>query len=293
MAEAPPGLAAVRSALVCPHCRGGLDLDPPGPPARLVCGAGHAFDVARQGYVSLLSGGGAAVRADSTEMIDARSRFLGAGWYRRFVDAVAGVVAESATGAGGVIVDCGAGEGTYLRAAVTGCGGRGIGVDLSKPAARRLARSGPRIGAVVADGWDRLPIADGAAGAVLNVFAPRNPAEFARMLAPGGVVVVLSAAADHLRELVGPLGMIGVQEGKVARLDAALGSHFELLAREDHRWTMALPAGAVADLVGMGPSARHRAAQRPAALADLTARGPVEVTAAGLLSVFRLRGPGG
>ena len=45
-------LADVLEHLRCPHCRQPLRLD-----GRTVrCRSGHAFDVARQGYVSLLTG---------------------------------------------------------------------------------------------------------------------------------------------------------------------------------------------------------------------------------------------
>jgi 23S rRNA (guanine745-N1)-methyltransferase len=283
VAEPPKGLVTVVPALACPHCGAELDVDDGA--GRLICLAGHAFDVARQGYVSLLAGGGAAVQADTTEMIEARARFLGAGWYEPFLDAVAGAV----TGVGGVLLDCGAGEGAYLRRAADAADGVGIGLDLSKPAARRLARSGPRIGAVVANGWDRLPVADGAVAAVLSVFAPRNAAEFARVLAPDGAVVVLAPTTDHLRELIGPLGLISVQDNKVARLDGALGRYFELVSREPVVHRLMLPGEAITDLVGMGPNAHHGVGDRAAALAELTADGPIPVTAAATLSVFRRR----
>jgi 23S rRNA (guanine745-N1)-methyltransferase len=120
------------------------------------------------------------------------------------------------------------------------------------------------------------------------VFAPRNAAEFARILVAGGVLVVLTPTSRHLRELVGPLGMISVEEGKVARLDGALHDRFELIDRERHEWLMELDADAAADLVAMGPSAHHGSATaRSAALADLTAAGPATVTASGTVSVYR------
>lgn len=45
-------LDAVTDLLACPQCERGLDLDD----GVLLCEAGHSFDVARQGYVSLLTG---------------------------------------------------------------------------------------------------------------------------------------------------------------------------------------------------------------------------------------------
>ncbi|CAM3315820.1 putative RNA methyltransferase [Tsukamurella hominis] len=287
MVHVPPGLAAVLPALACPHCGGGFDADG----GTLLCVGGHSFDVARQGYVSLLAGDASGLIADDAAMIAARERFFATGHYETFHAAVA---AAAAGAPAGPVLDCGAGEGEYLaracaaRAAI-GLGGTGIGLDLSKPAARRTARRGPSIGAVVANGWARLPVADGAVAAVLSVFAPRNAAEFARVLAPGGRLVVLTPGPRHLREIVEPLGMISVEEGKVARLDSALHD-FSLVSREKHEWVMDLTAEAATDLVAMGPSAHHGAPDaRAAAIADLTAGGTAAVTASGTVSVYELR----
>ncbi|KXO89679.1 hypothetical protein AXK57_06015 [Tsukamurella pulmonis] len=287
MAQVPPGLAAVLPALACPHCGGELDADG----GTLLCPRGHAFDVARQGYVALLAGDVSGLTADDAEMIAARERFFATDHYARFHTAVAEAAASAPAGP---ILDSGAGEGEYLARAcaaraAAGLGGTGIGLDLSKPAARRTARRGPSIGSVVANGWGRLPVADGAVAAVLSVFAPRNAAEFARVLAPGGRLVVLTPGPRHLREIVEPLGMISVEEGKVARLDGALHD-FSLVSREKYEWIMDLTAEAAADLVAMGPSAHHGSpAARAAAIARLTADGTAPVTASGTVSVYESR----
>ena len=46
-----------------------------------------------------------------------------------------------------------------------------------------------------------LPVRDGAAGCVLNVFTPANYAEFTRVLAPGGRLIKVVPGPDHLVEL--------------------------------------------------------------------------------------------
>ena len=60
-------LATVASWLRCPVCAGSMTLDE----RSLRCDRGHAFDVAKQGYVNLL-GHGAPQHADSAEMVAAR-----------------------------------------------------------------------------------------------------------------------------------------------------------------------------------------------------------------------------
>ena len=54
---------------------------------------------------------------------------------------------------------------------------------------------------------------------VLNVFAPRNPAEMRRILKPGGTIVVVTPTERHLQEL----GLLKVHPEKRERLIADLG----------------------------------------------------------------------
>jgi 23S rRNA (guanine745-N1)-methyltransferase len=53
---------------------------------------------------------------------------------------------------------------------------------------------------------------------VLNVFAPRDGAELRRILRPSGSLLVVTPGPDHLRELIGPLGLLSVDERKAERL---------------------------------------------------------------------------
>ena len=132
---------------------------------------------------------------------------------------------------------------------------------------------------MVADAWRALPVRTGAVAAVLDVFAPRNGAETARVLRPGGVLVVATPADDHLGELVEALGLLAVDERKQARLAAALEPHLIPAGSTSRRWTLRLDRRAALAAVAMGPSARHLSA---AELADRAATlpDPVEVTAA-------------
>ena len=72
---------------------------------------------------------------------------------------------------------------------------------------------------MICDAWRELPLRDDAAQVVLNVFAPRNAAEMARILAPGGTLLVVTPNQAHLAELVGVLGMVRVDEQKERRLN--------------------------------------------------------------------------
>ncbi|HVK20753.1 MAG TPA: methyltransferase domain-containing protein [Actinokineospora sp.] len=272
-------LADVVPLLTCPHC--GADLAES--PGVLRCPAGHSFDVAKQGYVSLLRGT-ATFTGDTAAMVDARVRFLGAGHYAPITDAIAEV-----TPGPGAVIDVGAGTGHYLAAALDKLVGRaGLAVDVSKAALRRAARAHPLIGAIVCDAWGPLPVRDGAAGLTLSVFAPRNPAELNRVLDPGGIAVVVAPTARHLGELVSDLDLMGVEDDKQSRVDDKMAAHFTIAHQRDVEFTMKLSHDAVAALVGMGPNAFHAGPDLAARIAVLP--DPLTVTGSVTVSGYRPSG---
>src|SRR3954470_24075897 len=225
-------LEAVSRWLRCPNC---------GSP--LPCVNGHRFDVARQGYLSLL--GGKAVRGDTAAMVAAREAFLGAGHFAPIRDALPRV--------DGLVVELGAGTAYYLAAAL-GERGSGIALDSSKPALKRAARAHPRIAAVACDVWAGLPLQDGVADLVLDVFAPRNGEEIARVLKPTGTLVVVTPTGDHLQDLREALGLLEVDPRKAERLQGLP------LAHERHErldFAMNLTHEDIRQLVAMGPNAHH------------------------------------
>jgi 23S rRNA (guanine745-N1)-methyltransferase len=244
----------------------------------LRCAAGHAFDRARQGHVTLLPPGHRPPSGDSAAMVADRVAFLAAGAYAGVTAALTAAVL--ADGTPETLLDLGGGTGHHLAAVLDRApGAAGIVLDSSPYAARRAARAHPRAMAVVADTWARLPVRDGAVDRVLVVFAPRNGAETARVLRPDGRLVVVTPGADHLAELVAPLGLLRVDPDKGARTAASLEPHLRPVASAGHREVLTLGHAAVRTLVGMGPHARH--VERPALEARIAALPePVAVTVA-------------
>lgn len=239
----------------------------------LVCGRNHSFDIARQGYVNLLQRA-APPHADSASMVAARHRFLDAGWFAPLTDAITAALSGAQR-----VLEAGTGTGHYVSSYLDSApAAQALGTDISPASCRTAARRSSRLGVVVADTWERLPVCDGVADALLCVFAPRNPSEFARVLASGGRLVVVTPAPDHLIELRERLGLLSVEPEKLQRLDQSLKG-FDLDTRADVRHELDLPEGAVADLIGMGPNAFHG---HPSPVA-------VQTTAAFTVSQFRKR----
>lgn len=274
-------LDVVASRLQCPSCGGSLQRDG----RRLLCPAGHAFDIARQGYLNLISGH-RRHPGDDARMVAARERFLDTGHYRPLTAAITELAAEHVPAGDGIVVDLAGGTGHHLSAVLDGCPDRyGLCVEASTPALRRAARAHPRAAAIGADVWGMLPVRTGTAGVVLSVFAPRGVAEVERILAPGGVVVVASPHPTHLQELGRLVGAIGIDPRKAERLAGSF-RRFERIALRSVIRHVALRHEDVHDVTAMGPTARHLSddelARTIAGLPEL-----VDVTVAVDVSVYR------
>ena len=272
-----------RPLLLCPVC--GEAMPDPRGGSGLVCPAGHRFDAAKQGYFNLLTGQGTRFQADTAEMVQARVDFLAAGHYAPLAAALVAAAGRAVPDVERVL-DAGAGTGYYLAEVASGLQARGIGLDISKYALRRAARLLPDGIHLVWDVWRTLPLADGSVDVVLNVFAPRNPVEFRRVLSPGGALLVVTPRVEHLRELRSLAGMLDVVGGKDGQVAEALAGRFRLESSEEILGQPELSAADLRNAALMGPSAHHLDAVRlDEALAAATP--PVRVTTAFNLQVFR------
>ncbi|WP_069816090.1 putative RNA methyltransferase [Streptomyces sp. TP-A0874] len=279
----PDPWSTLLDVLVCPLCGGRLATSG----GSLRCPAGHTFDIARQGYVSLLSGGSRAAGADTAAMVRARAEFLDSGHFAPLARLLAERTAAFCP-AGGTVLEAGVGTGHHLAAVLDALPRAvGLGLDSSKFALRLAARAHPRLGAASWDLWQPLPVRSGSVDVLLNVFAPRNGEEFHRVLRPSGALLVVTPTARHLDELRQPVGLLSVDATKEARLHRTLSQHFRRTGTEVEEAVVGLDEPAeVENLVAMGPTARHLAAEelhRRVAGLDL----PVRVTLSFRLSVYR------
>ncbi|GAA0921086.1 putative RNA methyltransferase [Streptomyces thermoalcalitolerans] len=277
----PPALELFLDVLRCPVCRARLRPDR----GSLRCPAGHTFDIARQGYVSLLTGT-RATSGDDAAMVQARQRFLSTGGYDPIRQALTELTADALPG-GGTVVDIGCGTGYYLAGVLDRLpGARGLGLDTSVRALRLAARAHPRVAAASWDVFRPFPVDDRTVDVLLNVFAPRNPPEFHRVLRPAGRLIVVRPTERHLAELRARIpGMVTVDPDKERRLRRALEPHFTAAGTRHITYTIPLTGQEAVDLVGMTPSARHLA------LTDPIGRGPLpgRVTVSVLATSYRPR----
>jgi 23S rRNA (guanine745-N1)-methyltransferase len=254
--------------LVCPLCNSRLARRG----ASLVCASSHTFDIARDGYVHLLPTTRRAPRSvgDSKEMLRARRAFLSRGHFALCSDAINALVASHLTAKASKgdsetinILDVGCGEGYFLdrlRLHLLERLDQPItyhGVDIAKDAARLAARRSAELHVAVADVTARLPYAAGAFETLLNVFAPRNPAEFARLLVSAGLLAVVIPTQQRLRELRAIAPLLGIEEDKQQRVVARLARFFALVDASELEYDIELDSLDVINLVQMTPSARH------------------------------------
>ena len=195
-------ISRIQPFLRCPICHGAMEKRE----GSLVCLPSgekqkrHCFDISKRGYVNLdlsHSGGG-----DGKELVQARTTFLSTGAYAPISDEINALLLRYADHTG-LIVDAGCGEGYYTcRMADALPEALVIGLDLSKAAidhASRVPSQNPA--AFLVGGIFDLPIRDGTATAITNIFAPCAEEEFLRVLRPGGVLILAGAGKDHLMGL--------------------------------------------------------------------------------------------
>ncbi len=186
----------------CPVCGGRMAVTEDGKSVK--CngenekGKKHSFDFSADGYLSLGVTGG-----DAREAVRARSAFLHKDYYLPAAEAVIGAVKKYAPGCE-FLVDAGCGEGYYTaklaeNAVLT------AGFDLSKfacAAGAKQARREQKAGLLYATASVfELPLADGSADAVTNIFAPCAEEEYCRVLKEGGLLFVVGAGKNHLMGL--------------------------------------------------------------------------------------------
>lgn len=169
------------------------------------CPNNHSYDIASEGYVHLLPPNKmhAKIPGDNKQMVNSRRDFLKTGLYQLFSDKLNELVLEnSSDGTAPQVLDAGCGEGYYTarlqaylsehhkKAAIAG-------FDISKFAVKAAAKQYKTIEFAVGSIFD-IPADNDSVDCLTAIFSPIVPAEFARVLKPGGALILAVPGEQHL-----------------------------------------------------------------------------------------------
>ena len=254
--------------LTCPICHSPfMQVD-----QTLKCAKAHSFDIAREGYVNLLL---QKRPGDTKEMLRARRDILEQGLYSPVSARVNELVRAHLQPVSDPlhILDAGCGEGYYLarlqRALASQPHNCYIGMDSSKEAARMAAKRYSPVLFVVADIKQRLPLADASIHTILNIFAPRNPGEFARITAPGSMLIVVIPGPQHLLRLRTELRLLNIEEQKQQHVKEQFAEQFAFVASSTISYPVHLNRHQVEQLVIMTPNYWHQSHEMHQAILNI------------------------
>lgn len=269
--------------LVCPHCRAALTWKP----SRVVCLAGHSFDVSRQGYVNLLPAHLARSRApgDSRAALRHRARFLSGGYFDRLGDfLLAKCKALLSEHGGGILslVDAGCGDGYFTRRLAAGLSDEfklsAVGVDISKWGIELASRRNEEISWIVASNRD-LPLARDSVDLLICVFGFPHLECFRRVLAVRGRLVIVEPAPEHLLELRSLIyDDVHTKESEIGHAEG-----LELIDDDRLSYQTTVRGGHLTDLLAMTPHF-YRASESAKAKVERTRE--VELTVAVRLRAY-------
>jgi SAM-dependent methyltransferase len=243
--------------LTCPICNNPLEQDN----TSLQCSNHHSFDISSEGYVNLLR---KKLPGDAKEMLLARRAFLAQGHYQPLSDLINDLISTHLPSSSSPlnILDAGCGEGYYLARLQQSLVSHNyqadyIGLDISKDAIRMAAKRYKQALFVVANIKERLVFVDNAMQVVLNIFAPRNAAEFARILAPGGLLLVVIPGSDHLEQLRSKLHLLNIEEDKEQKVIAQFAPFFTFVASSPLSYMLRFGHKEIVQAVMMTPNYWH------------------------------------
>ncbi|MDM5230696.1 putative RNA methyltransferase [Lysinibacillus pakistanensis] len=178
------------SLFACPICQESMTIQEQG---RMVCSANHSFDIAKQGYINMLTHGAASKY--SKELFESRKTVINSGIYDEIEDKIIELIAPAQT-----VLDTGCGEGSHLARIMAEKKGIGVGIDIAKEGILAASRHYPEQIWCVGD-LAKSPFAKSSFDAILNILSPANYEEFKRLLTPGGCVVKVVPQSRYLHEL--------------------------------------------------------------------------------------------
>jgi len=162
------------------------------------------------------------------------------------------------------ILDVGCGEGYYLGRLKHSLDKQlsrqdycYLGLDVSKEAVRMAVKKYRDIDFVVANTNERLVLAENSVQVLLNIFAPRNPSEFVRVVAPKGLLFVVIPSPKHLKSLRSTLRLLNIEENKKKRVVEQFADGFSLVNASTIEYEVWLNSEEARNIVLMTPNYWH------------------------------------
>ena len=168
------------------------------------CENNHSFDLAKENYLNLLPVQFKHSKnpGDNKAMVNARREFLEQGYYQPLMDRLLALYNEKVTANSdkpAMVLDAGCGEGFYTHHHKNDQNSV-YGVDIAKEAIKKAGKKYQQCHFSVAT-LSKLPFADNLFSWIVSVYAPILEKEFTRVLSPGGFLLTVTPAKQHLMQL--------------------------------------------------------------------------------------------
>jgi|TARA_B100000497_G_scaffold17847_1_gene21121 23S rRNA (guanine745-N1)-methyltransferase len=209
---------------------------------------------------------------DNDLMVKSRQRFLNAGYYCVLADSIASMLLNNHSGSLQKILDIGCGEGYYLEKLSTIANQDKtpielIGVDIAKNGVRQAAKRKFKAQLVV-DSAYQLPLFSDSIDTALSVFSPLCPIETARVLRPGGTLLMVGPGEEHLTGLTQHVYQKHQpHEGNFRNINEH--PTFELQEEVEIKANITVDGTHTLDLLTMTPYYWHTSPEQQKAISDL------------------------
>jgi 23S rRNA (guanine745-N1)-methyltransferase len=226
----------------------------------LSCDNAHTFDISKEGYVNLLLSHQKRSKnpGDTKDMLVARRKFLEKGFYGKLANEVNELVTLHVNALPveeKIIFDVGCGEGYYIHTlqANNKTNTLFFGMDIAKEAIRMAAKKYTDILFLVGNIGKRFPMKNDSVHVLLNIFAPRNPSEFARIIHALGIVIIVIPAPNHLSNLRLQLGQDKIKEDKDNQVIENFKENFTLINKKELHYDIIFSQQDLLSLIKMTP----------------------------------------
>ncbi|MFJ5792287.1 putative RNA methyltransferase [Lysinibacillus sp. NPDC093197] len=244
----------------CPICQESMQVFDQG---RLTCSANHSFDIAKQGYVNMLTH--SAASKYSKDLFESRKTIIDSGLYDPLEEKIAELIGEAKT-----VLDTGCGEGSHLARILSQKQGIGIGIDIAKEGILAAARHYPKQIWCVGD-LAKSPFAKTSFDVILNILSPANYEEFKRLLTSNGCVVKVVPQSGYLQQLRSQLYADSAKETySNEQTVERFRESFSNVTVERITYTVPLASVLVPALLEMTPMGWHKAQHAEVTVNEIT-----------------------